>query len=804
MSQTETWDDIESGDSLESASGIDILAILQRRKWIVLASVVLGIAAGYLYYSQADPVYKSRSRILIERRGQPLPLKTIGPNAERMALIQDAIKHPLVFTSPTIVGMAVEDFQLGSLASFRDGASNPVSAIIRNVAFEAANKGGTGPVYDVTLSGPNADDLPEIVHALVETYRKFLDVSYQDVNKDTRELIFEAKEDLLSQLAVKEDEYEKFRQAAPLMWQDGEARNLHQDRQSDIEGERSSVLLQISELKSHLENALAAIETGNNIEALKWIAESVRRADGKSDPELRATELLSHQSSVLPLLLEQHELTARYGPDHPRVKSIERRIRYMKDFYRDVLGFGLDGASVDGAEGDDAPESGSGDLVETYLGSLRLDLSQLEQRLVLLNELFKEEEQISKEFAVHQAQDETHRNEIARSQQLFEAVVKSLEEISLVKESTGHNFQTLAVAGRGRKTAPMAPKIFAVASVLGALAGIGIAYLVDLADQSFRSPEEIAKQLGLPVVGHVPLFPELDGIVDGSPLAPGLITVHQPRSAQAEAYRSIRTALFFNARGHQHQLIQITSPTPGDGKSTLSANLATTIANSGKSVLLIDGDLRKPTQHELFGLSTEMGLSSVVHNGTEPADAYQPIEGIENLTVITSGPRPDNPSELLSSIRFRECLDYLREQFDFVIVDSPPLLAVSEASAVAGQVDGVLLTMRVNKHTRSVARRACNLLREIGADIVGVVVNGVMPQKGGHGYGGYGYGNYGYGYGSGYGYGEVGSVYGESDQTDHEVAGNGRRKPLIAGRPANGAATSGNGSAADSVSKETV
>jgi capsular exopolysaccharide synthesis family protein len=247
------------------------------------------------------------------------------------------------------------------------------------------------------------------------------------------------------------------------------------------------------------------------------------------------------------------------------------------------------------------------------------------------------------------------------------------------------------------------------------------------------------------VVGHIPEIQASHGAGTDSQVAGILCTYHAPMSSQSEAFRGVRTTLFFNAAGNSHQIIQVTSPAKGDGKSTLSANLSVAIARSGKQVLLVDADMRRPTQHKIFAKSRDAGLSTVVRGEAELADAIQQTP-VANLSLMTSGPRSDNPSELLTSPQFAELLEVLRDRYDFVIIDTPPLGSVSDPSAVAPRADGVLLTIRIRKNARTSAAQACGKLRELGAKVIGVVVNGVGSR---HSLG-YGYG-YDYSYGHGYG-----------------------------------------------------
>jgi capsular exopolysaccharide synthesis family protein len=288
--------------------------------------------------------------------------------------------------------------------------------------------------------------------------------------------------------------------------------------------------------------------------------------------------------------------------------------------------------------------------------------------------------------------------------------------------------------------------------MLGVLAGFGIAYLVDVTDKAFRTPDEVSQVMRLPVVGHIPLIDTSNTqLLPGSKVSPVVVTVHRPKSPQAESYRAVRTALYFNARDQRHQVIQVSSPMPGDGKSTLIANLAVTIAQSGKRVLLMDADFRRPTLHKVFGASAgDVGLASVVGGMAEPIDVIVPVAEVPNLSILPCGPRPDNPSELLSSEQFEQVLDVYRRQFDFVLIDTPPVLAVSDPCAVAARVDGVLLTFRIHKRARPLAVRAREALASTGANVIGVVVNGVDHEAGGY------YSQYRYAY-SGYRY--AGSQY---------------------------------------------
>jgi capsular exopolysaccharide synthesis family protein len=222
-----------------------------------------------------------------------------------------------------------------------------------------------------------------------------------------------------------------------------------------------------------------------------------------------------------------------------------------------------------------------------------------------------------------------------------------------------------------------------------------------------------------------------------------LCAFYFPKGRAAEAFRGIRTVLIF--RGGARQIVQVTSPSPGDGKSTLSANLAISCAQSGKRVLLIDADFRRPKVNELFGVSNDYGLSSVLEGTTELSQAIRTTQ-VKSLWLLTSGPSPSNPCELLGLPRFAKLLGVLRGKLDFVIIDTPPVLAVTDPLVICNGVDRVLLVARLTRGSRRACRSALNAFDGLDANIFGIVINRAGTEKGyaNDYYYQYGYQHYGY------------------------------------------------------------
>jgi capsular exopolysaccharide synthesis family protein len=239
----------------------------------------------------------------------------------------------------------------------------------------------------------------------------------------------------------------------------------------------------------------------------------------------------------------------------------------------------------------------------------------------------------------------------------------------------------------------------------------------------------------------------------------GQVVRLKPRSIVAEAYRTIRTSIFFGVSKGGARTILVTSPAPGDGKTTLASNLAIAMAQAGQRTLIIDADLRKPKQHKIFNLSSEPGLANVLAGTTRLDEAIQPGP-VKGLDILSCGPQVPNPSEILNSDIFAKTLEGMVKCFDRVIIDSPPVVPVADSQIIAARCDIILLVIRAEKSTRRIIQRARDNIVGVGGHLLGAIVNNVEHKRGHYGY----YGRYQSGYG--YGYGGYHSYYG--DEADAE------------------------------------
>jgi capsular exopolysaccharide synthesis family protein len=215
----------------------------------------------------------------------------------------------------------------------------------------------------------------------------------------------------------------------------------------------------------------------------------------------------------------------------------------------------------------------------------------------------------------------------------------------------------------------------------------------------------------------------------GAPTETTLITLREPGSAAAEAYRTLRTNILFSSLDRPLRTLLVTSTAPNEGKSTTLANLAVTMAQAEQRVLLVDCDLRRPSLHTLFGLNNEQGLTSAI---LAQDDSLPPLQAtsVPGLSVLTSGPLPPRPADLLGSRRMAAMIERLSASADIVLFDTPPVVAVTDAAALAPRVDGVLLVLYAGHTRRDRAREARQLLEKVKANIVGVVLNGARLERG--------------------------------------------------------------------------
>ncbi|RLS39652.1 MAG: polysaccharide biosynthesis tyrosine autokinase [Planctomycetota bacterium] len=710
-------------------AGFDLWGFLCRRAWLGFFFGTIGATAAYYYYLRQPVVFKATSQILITKQQAEMPVNTVNglaPNGRSDPLASDI----QTIMSELTVRPAISDGRLRELPSL-SGASNLTQTILNGLNAERTVE--DGQVLDISFKGTDPDDCAKVVNAVVASYDKNLRETYTDQGMVVSNLLKDAKEEWLTTLRKCEDEYAEFRKSSSLIYNGENVTSLSESRMAGIEIERSKVMIAQTEIQSQIDAIQKALERGGSREAITLMLESFNDKKKSGDGlETSLTPTQKFTREIFQLELEEALALQDHGEDHPKVRSIRKRIEMTRKYLSNELSDQI------------APPAKKMDFLQVYIESLHQQKKAGEERLLQLNSLFEEEQRIAKEQLDLQIKDKRYRNDIARSELTFNAIVSQFKDADLAVKAGYHRTQVLAPATRGYQVEPNFQKCIIVGSVAGIAVGLLLGLLVEAADKSFRSPDDISQTLRLPIVGISPQI-QLGRRDRTNPIDPAIVTIHRPRSQSAEAFRGVRTYLMAATRGEGHRIVLLTSPEPGDGKSTMSSNLAVTLAQTGKSVLLIDADMRRPTVKRLFSLKNKMGLSNLL--GDVSLDVNECIESVtfegSTLDILSSGECPIDPGERLMSDRMESLLNMLRDRYEWIIIDSPPVLAVTDSATLSRLVDGVILVVRMNGRTRMGAVRAAETLRTLGANILGLIANGIDPTK--HGGYGYQYGVYGAG-----------------------------------------------------------
>ena len=757
MAQASIRIEDDSQNKQESGSGADFLAVMLRRKWVVFLVAAMGVGLGYLSYTKTTKLYEATARIVIR---QTSPMYSTGGDLRmsgEMQYVGDKIlsTESVVINSPKNIRKAVEQYNLDKLVSFQGADTDGiVGAIIGGLSI---TKGGDSlstedaNVLKVSYRGTSAEDCVAVVSNVLKAYEDSLKGNSQEVADETLRLITDARDGMQQDITKKQTKYNEWRKNSNLLFIDkSEGGNIHAVRLGSIERKRLDVQMKLLEVRSHIQSLEEALKGGVVKDALLLLVERTRGGTRAAEAQKQGSAV---EGQLFQLLVDEQMLMQAFGIDHPRVKAVRKQIELVQDM------LGLSRTTTQ-------PKTPT-ELLADHIESQKQEVRDLELQEKVLTSEWDREREAARQDLDAQILDETQREDIERSKRLFDQVVVQLQQLQSMKDPGGFKTETIAVTGSKNPVQPVLIRSLSIGGVLGLVLGVALAYVIDLADKSFRTPDEIRGQLKLPVIGHIPIIEthsrRRKNQDSASKIDQSVACHHRPRSTVAEAYRSVRTALYFGTRGEEHKVIQVTSADAGDGKTTLTCNLAVSIAQSGKRVCLIDCDFRRSRIHEVFGVDASSGISNVIAGRGDLNEAIQTTE-IENLFVLPAGPKPPNPSELLTSHRFKEVLDALRAKFDTIIIDTPPLLAVTDPSAVAPRVDSVLLVMRITKNVRPNAQRAKEVLDGLGANVVGVVVNGVEMRQG------YGHDSGYRRYATGYGYRDInyGDYY--EDEADEKAA----------------------------------
>ncbi len=687
----------------------DLLTGLWRRKFLIVLGTLVGMALGAGYYMTAEPVYRSKAKLMVARKA---PYNLGNVDARLLTYQGDTLSlHDTLIESPMFAAQAIAQGGLSGLASLA-AEDEPAEAVLDGLSVSRETEedtDSTNCILKFSWQGTNRDDCQTVLNAVVAQYQQHIRESSHDASG--LDLVESNNAELERDLKTKQLAYHQLLETPPTGWNETGG-TLQRERMAEIERRRSELAIQRAETTrqlNHLQQAIAQGITEDDLAAMTVQAEPEPVAD-------------SLEKVLFPLLLEEKTLLADYGAGHPDVQTVRERIRLARDFFHESTQARTQIINQAGNEQASNPT----EVAKRYARTLEHELKSISDSEQALSELVASERQAMNEVAKYQERQHRLLAEIKRDEALRDTLVNRVHEAHLTRDLIGYDANLIEPPTVAKKVAPRLLLVIGIATFLGLQSGLGLALLAEARDKRFRNPQEIRGRLGLPIVGQVPT-PALSRKArksqpQGQPFDPVLGAHYRPNSAEAEAYRGIRASLFFNQNGQTPQVVQVTSPNQGDGKSALVANLAISVAQTGKQVLLIDGCMRNPSVHRLFGASAETGMTSYLAGDAEFGDVVV-SSGIPGLSLMPCGPLPGNAADLIASTAFHALLDEARGQYDLVLIDTPALLTVTDPRLVAGLVDGVLLAIRVSSNDRSQAEQAKEILETIDTRLLGVVVN---------------------------------------------------------------------------------
>jgi non-specific protein-tyrosine kinase len=345
--------------------------------------------------------------------------------------------------------------------------------------------------------------------------------------------------------------------------------------------------------------------------------------------------------------------------------------------------------------------------------SLQNQLTDMERQIQLYNEQMDE--------TVDQAEKERLDSKLSQYQQIYSNLLMSFEQVRLAEAQSSSSIAQIEPASV--PLMPVSPNVLrntALAVAVGMMLAAGGLVAREALDDTLKSPQDIQRLFNLPMLGVISRYTIPDGY---------LITDYQPRSPVSEAYRMLRTNIQFANIEQSVQTLLVTSAEPLEGKTTIAANLAVVNAQNGRDVTLIDCDLRRPTVHKRFRLPNQKGFSTLFISTLDALDDIRQATSIPHLSVLSTGPLPPNPAELIASRRMGEILKRIQARGEMIIIDTPPTLAVTDASILAPVVDGVLLVMTPGVTKRMAARQMIEQINRVGGKILGVVFNNFNEHR---------------------------------------------------------------------------
>ncbi len=711
----------------------DYLRILYRGRWIITASFFIILTATVIYTFTAEPVYEANTKVLIESssgmEGSIFDMNYFGNQSTLIANQMEILK------SRTLAERVVKRLDLSdvrdSLKIFQPDEEGQyltfrqMTAIIqRNMEVDHTRD---TDVLTITYSTGSPFEAAYIANAIAEEFQ----LLNAEANKSE---ISELRKFIEDRLAIKANELRSSE----------ERLREYQEREkvASLDEETNELVNRFAEASAMLEQA--QVELQANLEMKKSLEEKLeeRRLALPNDlSEISTPYLKSLQQQIAQLVADRTVyLTAlqaevrnqntQYFED--AIKQYDEKIHALKEKIQE------EAAKITKSSMVTDPLKLAQQMVHQLLtldGEIKASIAKISTlQEVVAN--YSQKLETLPEKILDLARLERRKKV---DEQTYIMLTQKLEETKIKEAAQAKNVNILDDAIEPLKPVKPRKKLnILLGMIIGLGLGIGLTFLIEYFDNSVKTPEEL-ERLGFNILSSIPKI-EMDkvkkklerkyeklGQYEGRKIEARLITHLDPKSPVAEAYRTLRTNLQFSKIDQQLNTLLVTSAGPKEGKSTTAANLAIAMAQVGRRVVLLDADLRRPVIHSIFGMVKDDGLTNYLMGTIEFNQAIKPTF-LDNLFVITSGALPPNPSELLASKKMEETLELLKEEFDMVVIDSPPVIAVTDAAILSTKVHGTILVVSSEYTSKDAIVRAKTLLESVNSKLLGVLLNRVNME----------------------------------------------------------------------------
>ncbi len=748
--------------STEQLSLREIIGILLKGKWLLIAAFLLVLGATALYTYTRVPEYETSSVIFVGGGQSDTGLESLLMGNSRVK-----IENEVAFLKSRRLALRVAERLLETettpsgepLTILSDSPSKEVVAGRVQRRVKAAPLQKNVDMIRITATSTQPEEAALIANVYADEYQRFNTEMARARASASRRFLEGQRERIQREVQATEQALQQY---------------MEQEGIVALDEESKALVEQISELEAQRDQT--RISLGTERAYLKELEDEVNRIRPGLARQIASgydKEIASIQNQITELELEAQTFYAKHPElrgnerQHPQLYDITLRLQKLRQRLDQLSKAYVEEALAAGGVVQGGENSGGVGAPLAYITQLirqitekRIAVSGLETQLRALEKRLKEYEQRFEAIPRKSIQLARLQRAYEASDKLFMFILEKLQESRIAEESEVGNITVVDYATTpGTPVRPQPFRNLLFGGILGLLLGVGLAFGRHYLDHTVHTPEEL-RRWGT-VMGVVPSMDrlvkeEFEGkekvSIDGREVDTRLITLLNPTSPVAEAYRRLRTNLQFSRVDKPVQVVVVTSAGPGEGKSITSMNLALALAQSGKRTLYLDADLRRPRGHKMLGISRSPGLVDVLFD-MATFEPEQFATGIENLYVLPAGTKVPNPAEILGTRRMQEFLGVLRQSFDAIVVDTPPVLAVTDAVLVGVYSDGVLLVVNAGGTDRRQVERAVESLESVNAPLLGLLLNKFNARKA-YGYYGYGYGYYDYYYYAYYGEGE--------------------------------------------------